>query len=1018
MKSSPTPQALPLELRTQLRALRTHLWRVKILEVVSVVVLALLGLFLIVFLTDRIGNTPGSWRFGGLALWGSAALAAFAWTATYWVIRHRRWLVLGRFVQRWDRRSGDRLLAAIELAEGTGTLSESPELREAAIRQLSRQLGESSLDQSVDVRTVKRFGLAAVILTGVVIVLWGMAPGASLSAAQRLFTPWRDVERYTFAKIEPLPDEIIVAHDEPATLSVSLNRDATWKPKIAKLRIHPQRKSLQAVKENDAYHFNLPPLRTPAETQVAVGDQRTSLSIKPVHRPGLTKLEGKVTLPAYLKLPDREMDLTAGKAGLVPGSRLSLTGTVTRELANASLSGRLDVPFTIEGAHFQVSGLEVNTQTEVYPLTWTDSLGLSSKESFDLRITPREDATPQVVIDAGVTSPIAVLESDMIMLAVRASDDFGLREIGFLWTAGGGSDEPEEGWVNHQPLRNGQPADEELGADVAFAPSKLGLEPQVWRVFAYALDYLPNRAPVFSPPLTVQVLSPAEHAALLQSQFRQVQEQLEEVAREESALMQRNEELAAEELDSDQLAEQRQAELENAQSLEKLTEQAKDVFQKALKNESVDAAALAPFADMLGAMQEAASQGMPSVANSLGNAQAQANTPDGQGKAKKSLEEAIAKQKEVLEKLAAAMNQGQRAEEQMEAGTFVNRFRQVADEEQSVAVHMQGTMRDTLGLTREALKAGDAQLLDELSNRQSDLREQVGFLQTDLEAYFRRTGKPVYQEVSQLMQEASVVPGLGAITSRIATNQHGRVVRQALAWAETFHRWADILAEKPDDQESPTEGDDSDEAGEPDTNLAMTLGLMRLVQREMTLRDETRTLHAMRETHADYAGAAAKLAFSQWDIGKDVANLLAQAFNPGIQKRLRNAVKGISDAGQLLEKKETGPETIAAETEVIEVLAEAAKNSGEAGGNASSMEALEEMLAEMQIGNRPGGNAMGGASSLVGAAFDGESVTDGREERTVDKTTGNVEGKIPEEFREVLTSFFEQRDALLEAAEQ
>ena len=196
------------------------------------------------------------------------------------------------------------------------------------------------------------------------------------------------------------------------------------------------------------------------------------------------------------------------------------------------------------------------------------------------------------------------------------------------------------------------------------------------------------------------------------------------------------------------------------------------------------------------------------------------------------------------------------------------------------------------------------------------------------------------------------------------------------------------------------------------------LDLMRLVQREMTLRENTRQLEKAKESRPSYKEDAVQLSQDQLGIGRDVIRLAAKAFHPDIQERLREASRSISDAATLLQKPQTDGETIAAETEAIEWLGKAAESSSQGGGNQSSgVAAMMEMMMEMQISNSPGGNAMGGVSSLASDEARGKSERDDTQSRKVSKASGAVGGDFPEEFREALGHYFERREAWLQEHE-
>jgi small-conductance mechanosensitive channel len=268
------------------------------------------------------------------------------------------------------------------------------------------------------------------------------------------------------------------------------------------------------------------------------------------------------------------------------------------------------------------------------------------------------------------------------------------------------------------------------------------------------------------------------------------------------------------------------------------------------------------------------------------------------------------------------------------------------------------------------------------------------------------------------MLTSQVPTALTNVTTRVQRNQHGRVIEGALALASQFHAWADALSEaKQKAKEDPSSQEGSGESPGKGNEKIM-LSLMRLLQREMTLRDQTRAADALKEDAAHHAQVAAGLAADQRDIAFSVASLLARLMDPNLQQRLRGAAEAMDDAAALLERADTGGETIAAETDAIERLAQAAKASGQMGGQSKTVNALAEVLAMMEVGNSPGGNDSGESSSLASRASEGAMGEDGREARTIGKTSGRVAGDFPEEFREALGHFFEAREALRTAPPQ
>lgn len=1008
--------SLPPALRSQLRGLRRKLWRTRFFQWACLTLAGVLFAFVAVWLSDRFWETPAPARFGLILIVSAVALANLCWLAGQWGCRFRNWHALGRLVRAWNRRTGDRLLAALELTGSQGQALESPRLREAAMGQLTDQLTHVDLTPAVDSTSLRRYSKAFVGLTLLAGLLFLASPDAGLNAVQRCFLPWKPIERYTFVQLGSVPQTHLVAHGEVSVLRLPLKPDSPWKRGKASVQFETSGERLTTALENDHYTFTLPGVTAEENLHFTAGDARHQVRLIPKHRPGLEKLTATTTLPKYLQYPEQEHEITNGKIDAIPETRISLQGNISRPLATAELRATGIQPLSIDGKTFEtIEALTITAQPQVIEIRWQDHLGLTAKDPLRIHLKPVEDRIPRVEISSSVPSPLALLAGDAVAFALRAEDDFGLKTIGLV--TGTANENPDVLWETRgHVVKQGHPQATTLDADLTFSPQAIGLEPGVWQVWAYARDYRPDAPPAFSSPKTVQVLTEEQHASLMRSEFRQVQEQLESIARQEANLKHENETAlaAAGPLEPEELTKQREAEEINAAALEKLTQQSQGLLEEAMKNPSLDTAALKPWSAMLGAMKGVAQGGMPGAAQSLAQAAAAAAQGDA-GKAQAATRDAISQQEENLKQLAEAVGQGQTTEERLEAATFINRLRQAAADEEDVAATMQASVFQSAGLTPTELGRPERQALQTLASGHEHTREGVGYLMSDLQHYHRRTGKAVYGEVHRQMIGAAVPTELTEITQRVKSNQHGRVIQGALKWGKQFHAWADILAAGEDPGNEPPAAQEGSGESPGQADGEMMLAIMRLVQREMTLREQTRALDE-RKIAQEYPNSAERLAGEQRSIGFSVAGLLARALGPDLQIRLRASVNAINEAAALLDKPETGGETIAAETEVIELLADAAKTSGQMSGNSKAAEALAEVLAMMELGNSPGGNDSGGVSTLASRETNGATSQDDREERRVRQTTGFAAGDFPEEFRDALGHFFEKREQLRQEA--
>jgi hypothetical protein len=177
---------------------------------------------------------------------------------------------------------------------------------------------------------------------------------------------------------------------------------------------------------------------------------------------------------------------------------------------------------------------------------------------------------------------------------------------------------------------------------------------------------------------------------------------------------------------------------------------------------------------------------------------------------------------------------------------------------------------------------------------------------------------------------------------------------------------------------------------------------MKILEKEIGLREETRAVEQMREAvELDaYQGKTVPLAQLQDSLATRVADVTIKvrelpegAVKFGKEIALLTLVEEVMhEAYGLLARPHTGPETIAAETEAIELLLQAKriKPGGGGGGGAS-----------------PGGGGTGdtqeSALALIGRGDDPDAKI---EDRTVSQTTGVTGRQLPSEYRAGLDSYF------------
>lgn len=168
---------------------------------------------------------------------------------------------------------------------------------------------------------------------------------------------------------------------------------------------------------------------------------------------------------------------------------------------------------------------------------------------------------------------------------------------------------------------------------------------------------------------------------------------------------------------------------------------------------------------------------------------------------------------------------------------------------------------------------------------------------------------------------------------------------------------------------------------------------------------------------AQHQERSRELADQQDELAADVQQLTIEQTDPQVIDMFRQ-VEGIMDeAAELLFEHRTDGPTIAAETEVIEKIYEAAKQRQQSGGGQSEaggamMEMLERMLGREPGQNGPSGPQPGdqGGEGMTGESATGNESVDGTaggavEERRVPKGSGTGGRSLPAEFRPALDAY-------------
>ena len=613
---------LPPRMKAALEQYQKRVWIIKLVEGTLAAIFGIMISYLIVFGLDRMFDTPTLLRVL-ILLTGMLGMVFFLPLKYYnWVWKHRQLEGIARLLQHKFPRFGDHVLGIVELASNRSDRSASPALVEAAMRQVDDEVAKHNLADAVPNPRHRRWAWVAGIPLILVVIGIIVIPATSRNTLARWLTPWRAVERYTFAQLEGETGLRVVAYAEPFDVEARLKDDSPWKPESAEARYADQT-PIVAERDGAAYKFQLPPQTADGNVKLRVGDAQRSIPVEPKLRPALKELTAKVQLPDYLQHQEPRIDdVRGGIVNLVKGSTAILEATTTRELSEATLNNR---PQKVDGTRLTTEPVSVETTTEMQ-LTWRDRFGLSAREPQTLRFEALNDEAPTVALNKLKNNQV-LISDEVLPFEIQATDDFGVKRIGLEWEGIANPVHNPEPTSGEKTVSAGTPTADALTVAATFSAKRETIKPQSLRLRAYVEDYLPDRERVYSPYLVLHVLTPAEHFRWLVGQMQLWAGAAKDVHDKELQLHQVNRELRdlpPEALDEPaqrkKIQNQAAAERANAARLDSLIETGEELVQEAAKNEEFDAEQLESWGEILEQLEEIAQQRMPSVADLLARA--------------------------------------------------------------------------------------------------------------------------------------------------------------------------------------------------------------------------------------------------------------------------------------------------------------------------------------------------------------------------------------------------------------
>ena len=353
--------------------------------------------------------------------------------------------------------------------------------------------------------------------------------------------------------------------------------------------------------------------------------------------------------------------------------------------------------------------------------------------------------------------------------------------------------------------------------------------------------------------------------------------------------------------------------------------------------------------------------------------------------------EAVKEQQELLDAFAKLAEEMNKLLTGFENSTFVKRLKAASRRQIDIAVDL----NNLDGFGKPASDAVEDEFdRERLAEKEVAESQVASTLLQDMAAYADRRPSDGFSRVLSEVQDAIVSDQMQNMAEAIKDNFIGESTIEAEFWADTLDRWAEQLVDPLPEAGPPGE------AGLvrlPNLPPEIVVEVMRIINREIQLREETRELEQAKDalTPDEYRERSIALYDTQITLAEDTReveaqiSLLPNAHEPFIQGQLEKvgrAAEVMEEVEDILAEPDTGPKAIAAITEVIEILLETGRTPN----------------APMIITAPP---ATASALMLLGIGDDsGRAFIENRSPRQATGKTGRL---LPEEFRQGLDAYFD-----------
>lgn len=332
----------------------------------------------------------------------------------------------------------DRLLNLLQLHRdsSSGTSPYSPELIDASFQDLSDAISKVDFTTSVDASPVQR-SLKLFALTGLgSLLLFLSSPGGFLDSYHRILHFNQEFTAPALYTFEVLPGNREVVKGETVEVRVHVSTTQTTDLSDLTLELLWRQEGQSNFEKTGlrsqtggVFQSTFNSLRASTEYFVKVADlesERFKLTV--LDRPVLRSLQVRLDFPEYTRLPPRIQDEFVGDVTALAGTRISLSGTASKDLARGEIvfGPNKTQPLNVRGDLF-TANFTINEETD-YSVSVRDEESLTNPDPirYKIRIVP-DDFPSVAILQPGRNLDIA--GNQFLPLLIQAKDDFGISTL-------------------------------------------------------------------------------------------------------------------------------------------------------------------------------------------------------------------------------------------------------------------------------------------------------------------------------------------------------------------------------------------------------------------------------------------------------------------------------------------------------------------------------------------------------------------------------------------------------------